>query len=138
MEEFIYNLNTYGNIKASSISENKINGLSSFIKALLFIIPAFYFLYKSLYKKKKKKFNSFDEINEYINNEEHSSAITQIIQGFVFIVLGIRLYFYFKPDNSQISLGLLIKYLQKKNIITDAFYNILKKFRPDGMSDYGS
>ncbi len=137
MEEFIYNLNTEGVVQTPIISENKMNGVISFIKALLFIIPAVIFLYKFYYKKERKNLKSIEEINIHINAEDKSLAVSQIIQGIVFIFIGIRLYFFFKPDRSQISLGILIKYLQKKKIITNDFYEVLKKLKPDGMSKYG-
>jgi hypothetical protein len=137
MEEFIYNLNSDGIVNTPIIPENKIKGITNFLKALLFLIPPIYFMYKIYFKKEKKDFKSINEINDYINEKEKSSAVSKIIQGIVFIIFGIRLYFFFKPDKSQISLGILIKYLQKKNIISDSFYKILKKLKPEGMSKYG-
>ena len=137
MEEFIYNLNSDGIVNTPIIPENKIKGITNFLKALLFLIPPIYFMYKIYFKKEKKDFKSINEINDYINEKEKSSAVSKIIQGIVFIIFGIRLYFFFKPDKSQISLGILIKYLQKKNIIYDNFYKILKKLKPEGMSKYG-
>ena len=137
MEEFIYNLNSDGIVNTPIIPENKIKGITNFLKALLFLIPPIYFMYKIYFKKEKKDFKSINEINDYINEKEKSSAVSKIIQGIVFIIFGIRLYFFFKPDKSQISLGILIKYLQKKNIISDSFYKILIKLKPEGMSKYG-
>ena len=137
MEEFIYNLNSDGIVNTPIFPENKIKGITNFLKALLFLIPPIYFMYKIYFKKEKKDFKSINEINDYINEKEKSSAVSKIIQGIVFIIFGIRLYFFFKPNKSQISLGILIKYLQKKNIISDSFYKILKKLKPEGMSKYG-
>jgi hypothetical protein len=136
MQKFIAHLNTSGIIQTSMMSENKIKGITNFIKALIFIIPALYLLYKIYFKKEKKDFKSFDEINDYFNEKAKSSVISKIIQGIIFIIFGIRLYFFFKPNNSQITLGILIKYLQKMYIISPEFYKILKKLKPDGMSNY--
>ena len=137
MEEFIYNLNTSNAIKTPFLAENKINGLTNYVKALIFLIPALIFLYKYYFNNEKKEFTTIDEVNNYINEKEKSSAISQVIQAVIFILLGIRLYYFFSPNNSQISLGLLIKYLQKKNVISDDFYSVLKKLKPEGMSKYG-
>lgn len=137
MEEFIYNLHTDGVIRTPIISENKINGITNFIKALIFIIPAAMFLYKFYYRKERTDLKSIKEINDHINQEFKDTAVTKIIQGIIFILIGIRLFYFFKPDRSQITLGLLIKYLQKKKIISDDFYTILKKLKPEGMSKYG-
>ena len=137
MEEFIYNLNTKNVVTTPFLSENKINGISNFIKALVFIIPGIYFLYKYYYKSERKEFTSFEEVNSYVNETEKTSAISQVIQGIIFIILAIRLFYFYHPSNSQISLGLLIKYLQRKKVISEDFYQVIKKLKPEGMSKFG-
>ena len=137
MEEFIYNLNSKNIIDTSYFTDNKISGLSNFSKALIFIIPAAYFLYKYFYKNERKEFKSLNEVSNHINEQEKSSALSSIVQGIIFILFGIRLFFFYYPSKSEISLGILIKYLQKKNILTDDFYNVIKKLKPEGMERFG-
>ena len=123
---FIYNL--------KSISENKTDGIINLIKSFVFIIPSLFYLYKFYIKKKKKKFKNIDDINDYINKQEKSNAFSGLIQGIVFIIIAIKMYYFFKPNNLQITVALLIKELKKLNIINNNFYSILKKYKPINIS----
>ena len=138
MEQFIYNLNSVDVIQPAYFTDNKILGLSNLIKAIITILPAVYFLYKFYYKKENKNFKSVNEVSNYINEQEKNSAISSVIQGIMLFFFGIKLFFFYFPTKSEISLGILIKYLQNKKIISDDFYEILKKLKPEGMSKYGS
>lgn len=138
MEQFIYNLNSVDVIQPAYFTDNKILGLSNLMKAIITILPAVYFLYKFYYKKENKIFKSVNEVSNYINEQEKNSAISSVIQGIMLFFFGIKLFFFYFPSKSEISLGILIKYLQKKKIISDDFYEILKKLKPEGMSKYGS
>ena len=138
MEQFIYNLNSVDVIQPAYFTDNKILGLSNLMKAIITILPAVYFLYKFYYKKESKNFKSVNEVSNYINEQEKNSAISSVIQGIMLFFFGIKLFFFYFPSKSEISLGILIKYLQTKKIISDDFYEILKKLKPEGMSKYGS
>ena len=138
MEQFIYNLNSVDVIQPVYFTDNKILGLSNLMKAIITILPAVYFLYKFYYKKENKNFKSVNEVSNYINEQEKTSAISSVIQGIILFFFGIKLFFFYFPTKSEISLGILIKYLQNKKIISDDFYKILKKLKPEGMSKYGS
>lgn len=138
MEQFIYNLNSVDVIQPAYFTDNKILGLSNLMKAIITILPAVYFLYKFYYKKENKNFKSVNEVSNYINEQEKNSAISSVIQGIMLFFFGIKLFFFYFPSKSEISLGILIKYLQTKKIISDDFYEILKKLKPEGMSKYGS
>jgi len=138
MEQFIYNLNSVDVIQPAYFTDNKILGLSNLMKAIITILPAVYFLYKFYYKKENKNFKSVNEVSNYINEQEKNSAISSVIQGIMLFFFGIKLFFFYFPTKSEISLGILIKYLQNKKIISDDFYEILKKLKPEGMSKYGS
>ena len=126
--KLIYNL--------QSISENKVDGIINLIKSLIFILPALFFLYKFYIKKQKKQFKNIDDINDYINKKEKSSAFSEIIQGIVFIIIGIKIYYFFKPNNLQITVALLIKELKKLKIINNDLYSLLRKYRPSNISLY--
>ena len=134
MEEYINKLNSKNGIKIPILSENKILSLTNIITAIAAIIPALYFFKTN----KKKNYKSIEEVNDYINKKEKSSNISNIIKGIVLILVGIRLWFFYIPNKTQISLGILIKYLRIQEIISDEFYDILKKLKPDNMSRFGS
>ena len=114
MEQFIYNLNSVDVIQPAYFTDNKILGLSNLMKAIITILPAVYFLYKFYYKKENKIFKSVNEVSNYINEQEKNSAISSVIQGIMLFFFGIKLFFFYFPSKSEISLGILIKYLQKK------------------------
>jgi cytochrome b subunit of formate dehydrogenase len=133
MEEYINKLNSKNGIKIPILSESKILSITNFFTALATLIPALYFFKNNV----KKDFKTLKEVNEYINKKERTSAMSKFIKGIVLIFVAIRLWFFFVPNKTQISLGILIKYLFHSNIITNEFYAILKKIKPDNMSKFG-
>lgn len=137
IENFIYNLNTSNILIPGKFTTNQLDGITTLIQALVFIVPAIFYLYNYYRIKKRVKFNNLDDVEKYINNIEFFKTMSFLFQGLVYIYLGIRLYYFFKPSNSQITIGLLIKYLQKKKIISDEFYKIIKRLKPEGMSTFG-
>ena len=135
VEDFVYNLNNNNIIKFEKLTENKRDGISNFIKAIFFIVPALLFFFNYYVRKQKKKFNNIEEINEHINKQEVLKSMSNMIQGFLFIYFGMQLYYYYIPNNTQKSLALLIKYLSKKKILTNDFIQILKRLKPEGLSN---
>lgn len=136
VENFIYYLNTNNLVKTPKFTENQVDAIFNFIKAIVILIPVFLFLYKYLIKEKKLEFNNINDVSDYANREQMKKTTSSLIQGITFIILGIQLYFFFKPNNTQLTLGLLIKYLQKKKILTNEFYKIIKRLKPQGISTY--
>lgn len=136
VENFIYYLNTNNLVKTPKFTENQVDAIFNFIKAIVILVPAFLFLYKYLIKEDKLQFNNINDVSDYANREQMKKTTSSLIQGITFILLGIQLYFFFKPNNSQLTLGLLIKYLQKKKIITNEFYKIIKRLKPQGISTF--
>jgi hypothetical protein len=135
VQKFVFNLkDNYTNlIDLRGISENKIEGIIQFGKSLLFILPALFFFFKYTILKKRIKVENIEEVQEHLNNKQKKYYKSQIIQGIIFVFLGIRLYYYFKPNNTQISLALLIKYLKEKNVLDENFYSIIKNFKPENI-----
>lgn len=137
IENFIFNLKTSNLITPSNISVNQMDGIITLIQAIVFIIPAIFYFYNYIKIKKRTKFNNINDVEKYINRSEFLKALNFFCQGLMYIFLGIRLYYFFKPSNSQVTVGILIKYLQKKKIISDEFYNVIKKLKPEGMKQFG-
>jgi hypothetical protein len=136
VQKFVFSLkDNYTNlIDLRGISENKFDGIIQFCKSLLFIFPALFFFFKYTILKKRIKVENIEDVQEHLNNKQKNYYRSQIIQGIIFILLGIRLYYYFKPNNTQISLALLIKYLKEKNLLDENFYSIIKNFKPENIS----
>ena len=137
IENFIYNLNTSNLLIPGKFTTNQLDGITTLIQALVFIVPAIFYFYNYYRIKKRVKFNDLNDIEKYINNAEFFKTMSFLFQGLVYIYLAIRLYYFFKPSNSQITIGILIKYLQKKKIISDEFYKIIKRLKPEGMNTFG-
>jgi len=133
MEQFIYNLKISEKIKPNVFNEIHFKVIVNFFKALVFIIPACYFIYKLHLDDKPE---DFLEYHEKLIEKKKTQYYIQIIQGVVFILLSIRYFFFYKPTNSELSTSILIKYLKKKNILSQEIYNILKNYKPYNITNY--
>ena len=60
----------------------------------------------------------------------------KLAQALMFVVLGVRLYYMYRPTNSELSLAILIKYLYKKNVLGDDIYQFLKNFKPHRIESF--
>ena len=129
LQSFVYNLQLSNNLKPGFLTEIKFNVLTNFMKALIFAIPAIWILY-TIYTDKYKRSSDFNEYQENIISQKKFSNYMKLAQAIMFIFLGIRLYYLYRPTNSEISLAILIKYLHKKNILGDDIYKFLKNFKP--------
>lgn len=129
LQSFVYNLQLSQNLKPGFLTEVKFNVLTNFMKALIFAIPAIWLLYK-IYTDKYKKSDNFNEYQEKIISQKKFSNFMKLGQALMFIFLGIRLYYMYRPTNSELSLAILIKYLHRKNILGDDIYQFLKTFKP--------
>ena len=137
IENFLYNLNTDNRLLPNKFSTNELDGLVTIFQSLVFILPAIFYFFNYYKIKKRTKINDLNDVEKYINNSEFFKSVSFLFQGLVYLYIGIRLYYFFKPSNSQVTIGILIKYLQKKKIISDEFYKILKRLKPEGMSHLG-
>lgn len=137
IENFMYELNTNNFLVPGKFTTNQLDGIITLVQALAFFLPAAIYLYNYFRIRKRTKFNNLNDVEIYINKYELFKSLGYLFQGCVYLYLGIRLYYFFKPSNSQITIGLLIKYLQKKKIISDEFYQIIKRLKPDGMHHFG-
>lgn len=136
MDQFVLDLQSKNMITPIIFKENHIEGLTRIFKALLLIIPGIYFLYKFFYKNERVKFFNINDIEKKENEKNKSNNILNVINGLILLFLGIRIWFFYKPDNSQLSLAILIKYLKNKKIINNEFYDILKNFKPENIEYY--
>jgi len=134
MEEFIYNLKLSSGLKPSSFKEIHFSIFTNIIKALIFILPSLYVLNKLISGSEVSP--NFDHYQKKIIEEKKSGQYINIIQGILFIIIAIRLFYFYKPTNTELSMAILIKYLFKKNIITPELYELLKQFKPHNIKSY--
>ena len=134
MEEFVYNLKLSKGLKPSSFKEIHYSVITNIIKALIFILPSLYLLNKIINGDDIS--SNFDEYQKKIIEEKKNTQYLKIIQGVLFILIAIRLLFFYKPTNSELSSAILIKYLFKKNIISAEIYELLKQFKPHNIESY--
>ena len=135
LESFVYNLQLSDNLKPGFLTEVKFNVLTNFMKALIFAIPAIWLLYK-IYTNKYEKSSDFQEYQEKIISQKKFSNYMKLAQALMFVVLGVRLYYMYRPTNSELSLAILIKYLHKKNVLGDDIYQFLKNFKPHRIGSF--
>lgn len=134
MDEFIYNLKLSNTMKPNSIKEIHYEIITSLVKGIMFILPAIYALY--LLFKQPPSSESVEDLQNRIIEEKKKANYISIINGIIFFIIAIRLLYFYTPTNSELSLALLIKYLNKKNIITPEFYQILKNFKPHNIESH--
>ena len=134
MDEFIYNLKLSNTMKPNTLKEIHYEVITSLLKGLMFIIPAIYALY-FLFKSPPTS-TDVDDLQNKINHEKKRTNYLGIVNGIIFIITAIRLFYFYTPTNSELSLALLIKYLNKKNILSPEFYQILKNFKPHNIDSF--
>jgi hypothetical protein len=135
IETFVYNLKLSPNLNPGGLTEIHFKVLSNLAKALIFIIPSLWIIY-TIYNDTFDKSTTFDEYQDKVIETKKTSNFIKIAQGLLFILLAFRLYFLYKPTNSEISLAILIKYLKKKNILDKEIYGFLKNFKPHRIESY--
>ena len=122
-------------VKTPILPDSKIQGIIEFAKGIVLLASPILYLYKVFKGTSKKKFRTVKEIQKHINDTKFIDTIISFGSALVTAILGIKLIFFFVPDNSQISLALLIQYLKFEGVIGKSFYKILKKFKPENMGD---
>ena len=123
-------------VKEPILPDNKIQGIIEFAKGIVLLASPLLYLYKVFKGTSKKKFRTVKEIQKHINDNKFIDTIISFGSALVTAILGIKLIFFFVPDNSQISLALLIQYLKFEGVIGKSFYKILKKFKPENIGGY--
>lgn len=119
-------------------SEKGSKAITMVFQALIYLSPLIIFLYYKFFKKTEgyEKINSIEDVQELEKKRYRINIIKGIIQAVIFILLAIRVYWYYAPNNSQISLAVLINYLKNNNILDDKIYNILKQYKPDNIGNF--
>ena len=117
------------------ISEKGYKAINLFIKALFYLAPVIVFLYyKYKGKKNRKKITSIEEIDKIEEDKYYNSLFMGTINAMLFIFLAVRVYWFYKPTDSEISLQILINYLKNNNILDVDISKILDRYKPDNIS----
>ena len=120
------------------LSEKSYKAITYIFQALVYLSPLFIFLYYYYYENKdgSEVINSIDDIKKLEKKRYYYNIIKGIIQAFIYILFAIRIYWFYSPNNSQISLAILINYLKNNKILDDKIYQILKQYKPDNIGDF--
>ena len=117
------------------ISEKGYKAINLLFKAFFYLSPLFiYLFYKYKGKKTRKKIKSIEDIEKLEEDRYNNSIVMGVINAMLFIFLAIRIYWFYKPTNSEISLQILINYLKNNNILDIDIIKILNKYKPDNVS----
>ena len=125
--DFLNNLKNNINIKRK-ITDIEINGIYNIILGIIFIICGVYFIFKLGYVYNKIK--TLEDIKKYNMKTKNSNNILFILQGIISIFIGIKILFFYKPTNTEISTAILIKILFLNKTINKDIYDILKNLKP--------
>ena len=127
----IYKLNqTTDFVDYPYLMDSTITGIVEVLKGLALFVTPILFLIKWWNGNHKIKYKNVKDIQKAANDKKFLDTIITVIQGIITIGLGIKILLFYTPNNTQISLALLIQYLKKKELLGKPFYKILKKFRP--------
>ena len=112
------------------LMDSTITGIVEVLKGIALFVTPILFLIKWWSGNHKIKYKNVKDIQKAANDKKMLDTIITVIQGIITIGLGFKILLFYTPNNTQISLALLIQYLKKKEILGKPFYKILKKFRP--------
>jgi len=136
MQDVFFMRDNYLNIDPL-FSEKSIKALTYIFQALVYLSPLLLFLYYK-YKGQNPRtvINTLDDIENMEKKKYKMSIFKGIGMAILYILFAIRIYWFYQPNNTEISLGILINYLKNNNILDEKFYNILKLYKPENIHTY--
>jgi hypothetical protein len=114
------------------IKPHIFNGLIMLGKAFVFLIPwvVYYFT------KERTQPNNIQEINMKDKTIKKEKREISFIKFILFVLLTIKTMYFFVPNNTQRSLGILIRDLYKNGYINDNINKILRSYEPHNLKDF--
>jgi hypothetical protein len=74
--------------------------------------------------------------NKPVDRVRRTQILSKIIASLMLLYTGFELIFLYKPTNSELSLEMLIKYLNGKGVIEDDMFSFLQKFKPHKIDNF--
>jgi len=121
-------------------SQKAVKAATHVFNALVYLSPLILFLYYYYYKKSEgyEIVNSVEDVQKLEKKRYYYNILKGIGLASVSILFAIRIYWFYAPNNSEISLAILINYLKNNNILDEKIYKVLKQYKPDNIGNFVS
>tara|TARA_B100001248_G_C27318442_1_gene425557 strand:+ start:56 stop:481 length:426 start_codon:yes stop_codon:yes gene_type:complete len=128
---------TYINIDPF-FSEKGIKALNHIFNALVNLSPLLIFLYYYYFKKHDGSavINSVDDVQKLEKKRYYMSIIKGVGLALLYFLFAIRVYWYYAPNNTEVTLAILINYLRNNEILDENIYEILRLYKPENISQF--
>ena len=93
----------------------------------LTILAAVYYFVRELYKKKP---NTLEATAKRIWNIRRSQLSADFMGGALVLYGGISMIRAYKPSNNEISMAILLKYLNQRGLVEDGLMQVLSNLKP--------
>lgn len=106
------------------VKEGRMNMAMGFVSVLFgcYLVSKEYF---------RKPSTNMDELNERIHKVRRTQIMSDMFSGAMLVYTGYGLVNTYIPSNNEVSVAILVQYLQKKGIIDDdRLMDVLKDLKP--------
>lgn len=120
------------------ITDKGIDFILEVLGSIAYFIPfiIYTFFKNSSFLKSSWYPETIDEVKEFIAKEKKTDAYISFIQGFILIIIAIKKFYFYKASPDEISLGILLKYLRRKQILEEDVYEVIRKYKPLNIEKY--
>lgn len=139
MSETFFMRDTYINIDPL-FSEKSLKALTQVFNALVYLSPLILFLYYRYFKKNDgfEVITSIEDVQKLEKKRYYYNILKGVGLAVVSILFAIRIYWFYAPNNSEISLAILINYLRNNKVLDEKIYQVIKQYKPDNIGDFVS
>lgn len=139
MSEMFFMRDTYINIDPL-FSEKSLKALTQVFNALVYLSPLILFLYYRYFKKNDgfEVITSVEDVQKLEKKRYYYNILKGVGLAVVSILFAIRIYWFYAPNNSEISLAILINYLRNNKVLDEKIYQVIRQYKPDNIGDFVS
>mgnify|MGYP006422739597 CR=1 FL=1 len=139
MSEMFFMRDTYINIDPI-FSEKSLKALTHVFNALIYLLPLILFLYYRYFKKNDgfEIITSIENIQQLEKKRYYNNILKGVGLAVVSIIFAVRIYWFYTPSNSEISLAIIINYLRNNKVLDEKIYEVIKQYKPDNIGNFVS
>lgn len=128
---------TYINVEPL-FSEKSIKAFNYIFNALVYLSPLLIFLYYYYYKKSdgSEVINNIEDIQKLEKKRYYYNILKGVGLAIVYILFAIRVYWFYAPNNSEITLAILINYLKNNKVLDEKIMKVLSLYKPDNIGKF--
>lgn len=119
-------------------SEKGLKAITYIFNALVYLSPLLIFLYYYYFKNSdgSEVITSIEDVQKLENKRYYYNIVKGVGLAFVYFLFAIRVYWFYAPNDSQITLAILINYLKNNNILDEKIYQVIKQYKPDNIQNF--